>query len=503
MSAMYREEVPLYGDLIRIVSDINKVILDQTQDSQSLALKVGGADLSRLDVERHGAIRLGTEKELATVRRIFEVLGLHPVGYYDLSEAGLPMHATCFRPTSQAALDVNPFRVFTSVLRPELIVDERARQLTLELLERRNIFSDVLLSLLDVAEGQQGRLTIEQSDVFVTEALKTFQWQGTTIATADEYAYLKAEHPILADVACFGTAHINHLTPRTLDITASQEAMESEGLQVKDRIEGPPLRSCPILLRQTSFLAVEEKVRFLLEPPSSSKEESERALDDLQQQKKGGRRSSDSLHRARFGEIEERGAAVTRSGRELYDKLMHDVMVKAEKGRRELSAASPGRCVLPRTQYESILSKVFDEFPDDWSEMRKRGLIHFTYRCAAGNNGEFSASAASELDKLRKGESSEAPGSDKPGIKLERLIDTGVLEAMPTTYEDFLPLSAAGIFQSNLNGEGALGESRGNPDWKGMEAALHRRLLDSDDLYRAMERESLDNCSKQLGIRIL
>lgn len=38
------------------------------------------------------AIRLGTPYELATVRRIFNIIGLHPVGYYDLSAAGYACH---------------------------------------------------------------------------------------------------------------------------------------------------------------------------------------------------------------------------------------------------------------------------------------------------------------------------------------------------------------------------------------------------------------------------
>ena len=40
------------------------------------------------------------------------------------------------------------------------------------------------------------------------------------------------------------------------------------------------------------------------------------------------------------------------------------------------------------------------------------------------------------------------------------LIDAGVIEATPIVYEDFLPRSAAGIFQSNLVGGGAMANGR-------------------------------------------
>lgn len=99
MSAMYKEEAPLYSDLVRIVSNVNKLSMASgSLDPRVLAMRFGDVSPSRLDVERHGAIRLGTVEELQTIRRVFAVLGLFPVGYYDLSEAGLPMHATCFRP---------------------------------------------------------------------------------------------------------------------------------------------------------------------------------------------------------------------------------------------------------------------------------------------------------------------------------------------------------------------------------------------------------------------
>ncbi|POR34466.1 Uncharacterized protein YdcJ, partial [Tolypocladium paradoxum] len=215
MSAMYKAEVPAYGTLLRIVSAVNAAALSSSLDPHVLALRHGS---SRLDIERHGAIRLGTPRELRTVRRVFALVGLHPVGYYDLSPAGLPMHATCFRPVDADALARNPFRVFTSVLRPELIRDAEARDVALGLLARRNIFSGELLRLLDLADAQNGRLTEAQGARFIPAAVATFRWAGAAAASAAAYQRLAAAHPILADVACFRSAHVNHLTPRTLAI---------------------------------------------------------------------------------------------------------------------------------------------------------------------------------------------------------------------------------------------------------------------------------------------
>ncbi len=73
------------------------------------------------------------------MRRAFAVMGMHPVGYYDLSVAGVPVHSTAFRPVDDAALNANPFRVFTSLLRLELIEDEALRAEAETILSTRQI----------------------------------------------------------------------------------------------------------------------------------------------------------------------------------------------------------------------------------------------------------------------------------------------------------------------------------------------------------------------------
>ncbi|EEU44593.1 uncharacterized protein NECHADRAFT_48843 [Fusarium vanettenii 77-13-4] len=437
MSAMYRKEVPLYGDLVNIVRDVNTLILQKRQASDASTTSAAIRTSSeRLTLERHGAIRLGTPYELQTVTRIFKILGMHPVGYYDLSLAGLPMHATCFRPTEVSSLDKNPFRVFTTLLRPELLASEEARKLSLTLLGGRKIFTDKLLGLLDRAESQGGRLDKYQAEVFIPQALFTFSWKPIAAATFSQYNLIKAEHPILADIACFQSSHINHLTPRTLDIDAVQEAMQRADMAVKSRIEGPPLRKCPILLRQTSFLALEEAVKF---PTDGGK--TEEAL-------------VEASHKARFGEIEERGAAVTAKGRELYDRLLSE-------SREMAGDANP-------KEADAIVADTFRAYPDDWVQLRRQGLIFCEFRCVK--------------------KPAEKPKKEYTNVTLlEQLILDGVVQASPITYEDFLPFSAAGIFQSNLKNrtgeDSSLDLKPPSSDREGLEEAIQTKLLNADDWY--------------------
>ena len=102
MSDMYRQEVPQYGTLMQLVADVDADVLSEHPDLSARLARTDGLD--RIGLERHGAIRLGTAEELATIRRLFAVMGMYPVGYYDLSVAGVPVHSTGFRPVTDEAL---------------------------------------------------------------------------------------------------------------------------------------------------------------------------------------------------------------------------------------------------------------------------------------------------------------------------------------------------------------------------------------------------------------
>ncbi|WP_036959454.1 2-oxoadipate dioxygenase/decarboxylase family protein, partial [Promicromonospora kroppenstedtii] len=72
----------------------------------------------------------------------------------------------------------------------------------------------------------------------------------------------------------------------------------------------------------------------------------------------------------------------------------------------------------------------------------------------------------------------------------------------PIVYEDFLPRSAAGIFQSNLTSDGAKDASQEgtdrDADW--MAGALGRDLNDPFDLYADQVARSLASAAETLGV---
>ncbi|MEW6452320.1 MAG: VOC family protein [Pseudomonadota bacterium] len=437
MSAMYRDEVPAYGALMDLVSKVNSQTL--AGDGELRERLDATASLDRISQERHGAIRLGTGVELAMMRRIFAVMGMLPVGYYDLTAAGVPVHATAFRPLQDLSLKRNPFRVFASVLRLDLIADAHLRAEAKAVLEKRQIFTDGAIKLTLQAE-RNGGLERQDADRFVAEALETFRWHDRAAVSADLYRRLHAAHRLVADVVSFKGPHINHLTPRTLDIDVVQARMPAWRIIPKAVIEGPPSRACPILLRQTSFKALEESVSF-------------QAGDGTWQP---------GSHTARFGEIEQRGAALTPKGRALYDRLL----IKAR------SAVNPAADGSNAQAYKRALSEAFAEFPDNWKEMRQDALAYFSY--------SLTAEGQQNRNHIRD---------------IEQGITDGLVRFDPIVYEDFLPVSAAGIFQSNLGGQSQQ-QFASSPNKMRFEAELGSVVVDEFAHYASVERASLDSCLK-------
>ena len=385
LSDLYGSEVPAYTTLVEACEHVNTEVLERRgEDAERLG------SIQRVTAERHGAIRVGTAAELAQVGRVFGACGMYPVGFYDLREATppIPVVSTAFRPTSRLELAENPFRVFTSVLVVDdrRFFDERTEAQLREFLDARTLFPDELLDLADRMESEH-ELSHDQADRFLELATASF-------ALSDEpvdrtwYEHLESISSVAADIGGVTSTHINHLTPRVLDIDALYERMQSRGIEMIDRIQGPP-RTAPgvpgVLLRQTSFRALAEP-RSFRDPDGTVAE---------------------GTLRVRFGEVEQRGVALTPRGREVYDR--------------------DGVAGLP-----------------DSDEALDAADLAYYVRDEAG-------------------------------------------ELLPLVYEDFLPKSAAGIFASNLTGEGRTERTReaSARDAAWMRDVLGRELHDPYALYEA------------------
>ncbi|MGI3784880.1 MAG: 2-oxoadipate dioxygenase/decarboxylase [Janthinobacterium lividum] len=447
LAALYGHEVPAYTTLVDVSRAVNSdFVVAHSADAERLG------SISRVTAERHGAIRVGSPAEMAQVARLFAGFGMHPVGFYDLRDASassVPVVSTAFRPTDVAELARNPFRVFTSML----VTDDRrffdaATQERLEtFVVARELFPPEALTLADraVADGGLGQQDAER---FLELATASFALSSEPIDRA-WYDHLEAISAVAADIGGVPATHINHLTPRVLDIDDLYARMSALGITMIPEIQGPPDWEGPdVLLRQTSF-------RALAEPRTFREADGTTTTGEL---------------RVRFGEVEQRGIALTAAGRDLYDDLTIEVdrrLADAPKGTTRVAvAAEVWRENLPRTE----------------SGLAVTGLGFFRFRVA-----QALAGAGSTRDPT-----------------LEELLESGALVAEPIVYEDFLPRSAAGIFQSNLTDEGSRDDDQlGTPyDLARLSEVVGIAIADPTDLYAAQQAASLAEAEAALGVTI-
>ncbi len=441
MSQRYAVEVPAYQTLVDVCLAIN------TEAVESGTYDGSVGSVGRITEERHGAIRVGSPAELRDVARLFGLLGMHPVGFYDLREAAarsVPVVSTAFRPVDPDDLDRNAFRVFTSMLVPadRRFFDADTQREIEARVAARDLLPAGLREQLDVAE-QRGGVPVDEAEAFVALAVRTFELDRQPLDAAF-YDHLATISSVAADIGAEPGTHINHLTPRVLDIDELYARMQALGITMIDRIQGPPRWDGPlVLLRQTSF----------------------RALDEVRAMRLADGRVVQRPLRVRFGEVEARGVALTPEGRQRYDDL--------------LAATDAELAETPGASYQQLAEPRFAaELPDDQRGLARAGLAYHSYRAAR-------------------------PVADTGGAarSVDALLAGGHLDVSPIVYEDFLPKSAAGIFQSNLTSEGTRHDADAtHQDAASLAEAMQREVLDPYALYAAQQQASLHAALAQLGL---
>lgn len=444
LSAMYGTEVPAYNTLVDVSTQVNQAyLLQHGADAERLG------SIDRVTAERHGAIRVGSEREMSQVARIFAAFGMYPVGFYDLrdaSKSAVPVVSTAFRPVTADELARNPFRVFTSMLAVEdpRFFDPALQRELKDFFDRRELFGQELLDLADRAAAGSG-LEEEEAGRLLELATGAFELSAEPV-DHDWYRRLEAISAVASDIGGVTSTHINHLTPRVLDIDALYAGMEALGITMIDEIQGPPRWDGPdVLLRQTSFRALGEERLFRYPDGSVRKGEL----------------------RVRFGEVEARGIALTPAGRDLYDRMVADVDRRLQDD--------------PSQDSQGAARAVWEEnLPRTEKELAARGLAYFT----------FTADNAA------------AAGLPQGPFTLAELIESGAAVPEPIVYEDFLPRSAAGIFQSNLTDEGSKNESElaADYDMARMSGIIGRPVHDPYELYQRQQDGSVRALADALGI---
>jgi uncharacterized glyoxalase superfamily metalloenzyme YdcJ len=230
--------------------------------------------------------------------------------------------------------------------------------------------------------------------------------------------------------------------------------MQARGITMIDEIQGPPRWDGPdILLRQTSFRALSEDRIFRFEDGTVGPGEL----------------------RVRFGEVEQRGIALTPAGRDLYDRMV------AETDRRIAAGEGNGVRV-------DVARQVWEEnLPRTEKELALKKLAYFTY--------------VVDDEALNSNYGGSLQGRS---VSLGVLIENGVAVPEPIVYEDFLPRSAAGIFQSNLTDEGTRDDAQAGTDFdiSTMSQIIGQAVADPNVLYQRQQDESVRALGEALGVDI-
>lgn len=532
LSRMFGKEVPLYDKALAVNALCNTAACD-LYAKMFTGFSITPEQLDKTSGERHGAIRIGKPEEYRLICRLFAAFAMEPHNYYDMSNVGAksqPIIATAFRSR------FNPeHRVFTSLLQADYF-DPKTTQRIEALLATRQVFSPAAISLLDKSE-RQGGLDWNDANALIREGCESiFKWKGTA---RDHQLYkdlCDAGFKIAADIACFESHHLNHLTPNTFCMDVYTAAMkfcmgelleaefrsravkaltrqrartDADALRLlfrhltpdaiaqftlvtppmdtvpkivdaliaklkspdldltklkhagfKDSTEGPS-EDTPVLLRQDAYKALTEPVVF-------------RNADNT---------TTNTTHTARFGEIEQRAYACTTKGRTMYDACLTEAeaVIAAEEKK------NPGFMKRDFAAYENLYAKPFAPFPKTLHELLKQGLVH----------GKFSATAKG---LAAKGTIKPTDPSITPDVF--ELIHLGLVRVEGLRYEDFLPVSAAGIFASNLNQYGTKSTAAVKPTYTQamLEAILGRPIIDAAKQYAAIEAASLVETYHALGL---
>jgi uncharacterized glyoxalase superfamily metalloenzyme YdcJ len=522
LSRMFGEEVPLYDKSLLVNRVCNRAVCDLLGVVHP-GFSITDAMIEKTSGERHGAIRIGRPDEYRWVGRFFACFAMEPHNFYDMANVGAksqPIIATAFRSVA------NPeHRVFTSLLLADYF-DEQTRARLETLLATRHVFSDRARSLIERCE-REGGLSDADADALIREgADRIFKWTGQAHDHALYTHLCDAGFKIAADIACFRSHHLNHLTPNTfcmdlytaamkfcmgetdeatfrgratLSLSRLAERSDRHTLRLlfrhltpdeidgfgagragsaeiaglvdrvvarlkqadlalatmthagfKDSTEGPS-EDTPVLLRQDAYKALTEPVVFTNADGSTV----------------------DTVHTARFGEIEQRGYATTPAGRALYDECL----AAAEQAKAE----DPGLMKRDFAAYEAMYAAHFDRFPKALPGLVEAGLVHARYEPTPAG-----LAAAGTIDTA----------------DIAELVARGLARFEGLRYEDFLPVSAAGIFASNLNQYGTRTTAKAKPVYTqaDLEAILGRPIIDAAAVYAGVEADSILRTCERLGV---
>jgi len=222
LSTMFGQEVPLYDKSLLVNKECNKTVC-ALLSQMYVGFHLSEAQLDKTSGERHGAIRIGKPEEYRWVAGFFAAFGMEPHNFYDMTNLGnksQPIIATAFRSA------LNPeHRIFCSLLMTDYF-DPETRERIEALLAMREVVSERAKELVSKSEKQGGLTWGEATELIREGVTRIFKWTGQARNHPLYQDLCNAGFKIAADIACFESHHLNHLTPNTFCIDLYTASMK-------------------------------------------------------------------------------------------------------------------------------------------------------------------------------------------------------------------------------------------------------------------------------------
>ena len=161
------------------------------------------------------------------------------------------------------------------------------------------------------------------------------------------------------------------------------------------------------------------------------------------------------------------------------------------------------------SEYYQVLESAFAAFPDDYQTLHNEGLAYFYYQAVDSDTDNAPTLDSIDVENVNDSLSKQV---------VTDLLEQGMIRLEPIVYEDFLPVSAAGIFQSNLHDDSTndnendnekdehrskQSKDKGHANKEAFENALGAQVYDELELYQTLQAQSLKACLANLYSKAL
>lgn len=331
ISDLFHSRYSVYGVVFDIVRDVNNMALIQNASLYDEMVKKGQKQTFSQELSAHYI--LFNPGDLGIIRRIFAVMGLYPVGFYNLDLNGKSLASTLFKPLNKIALKQQPFRITVSLANQSF--DNECEQHNVP--KNRLDLSEKFLGLLQKFEKYSA---LNELDVhyFIQELQENLHKPDYDMQCCEQRPFRSSMNQIRESIMIRSTSLACLNLPKVI------EELKHFDLYAIDDLDGPSDRKHPLLFNKMN-------INLRSKHPDHQKSD------------------SDNQNIPVFTiQLEQRGLALTAKGHQFFKSILSNLKSRLEPRTR-----------LSLVQKRKLMNQVFKRFPDSSYSLYRKGLAYFTF----------------------------------------------------------------------------------------------------------------------------